>query len=169
MPQRPGASHLGDNLPICQQTQYGAKILRFRDDKGGEYTSGKLDDHLKAHGIAREHTVRATPQQNGAAERLNKTLSEGVIAILTEAHLPASWWGEALAHYVRILNASPTSALAGKTVESGSSGGSDTLRVNAGERSTSDEDLSAACPQAYLYSTETDKVRTGQHAHVKAK
>lgn len=87
------------------------KIGTLRDDKGGEYISKDWDDYMKLHGIRREHTVRSTPQQNGAAERINRTLAEGVTAMLVESHLPASFWGEALATFLYVRNRSPTSSL----------------------------------------------------------
>ena len=42
---------------------------------------------------------------------LRETLAEGITAMLTEAHLPDSYWGYALATMVHIHNRSPTSAL----------------------------------------------------------
>ena len=87
------------------------KIGTLRDDKGGEYISTEWDNYMKLHGIRREHTVRATPQQNGAAERMNRTLAEGVTSMLVEAKLPASFWGEALFTFLYVRNRSPTSSL----------------------------------------------------------
>ena len=54
------------------------KIKVLRSDNGGEY---RLDPFLKLYrdeGIERHFTVRETPQQNGVAERINKTLLEKV-------------------------------------------------------------------------------------------
>ena len=70
------------------ETQFERKIKVFRDDKGGEYMSTEMAKYLKEHGIQREHTARATPQQNGAAERGNRTMAEGVTCMLSEARLP---------------------------------------------------------------------------------
>ena len=58
------------------------KIGALRDDKGGEYISKDWEEHMKLHGIRREHTLRNTPQQNGAAERMNRTLAEGFTSML---------------------------------------------------------------------------------------
>ena len=71
----------------------------------------KWDEHFTKRGIIHEHTTTATPQQNGISERTNRTLMEGVTAMLQDAKLPSSMWGEALQLFVRILNATPTSAL----------------------------------------------------------
>ena len=54
------------------------KIKTLKTDNGGEYTSTRFQDYLKAEGIRHELTVLKTPQQNGIAERLNRTLVETV-------------------------------------------------------------------------------------------
>ena len=90
------------------------KIGALRDDKEGEYISKDWEEHMKLHGIRREHTLRNTPQQNGAAERMNRTLAEGVTSMLVESHLPASFWGEALSTFLYVRNRSPTSSLPSK-------------------------------------------------------
>ena len=94
---------------------FECKVKALRDDKGGEYISREFEAFLAAEGIARQHTVRNEPHQNGVAERANRTLAEGITAMLTEAHLPASYWGYALAAMVHIHNRSPTSALTAMT------------------------------------------------------
>ena len=71
---------------------------------------------MQAEGIAREHTARGTPPQNGVAERRNRTLAEGVTSMRSEAKLPLSFWafwGEALQTFNYVLNMSPTSSLSG--------------------------------------------------------
>lgn len=55
------------------------------------------------------------PQQNGVAEQFNRVLAEGVTAMLSEAGLPLSFWGEAVSALVHVLNCCPTSALPGTT------------------------------------------------------
>jgi hypothetical protein len=77
--------------------------------------SNALDEFCKAEGIERQHTVRARPQQNGVAERVNQTMEEGVVSMLFEAGLPLSFWGEALASFVHVWNRVSTLALSGMT------------------------------------------------------
>ena len=48
------------------------KILRY--DQGGEYTVGAFNSYCKDNGIIHQFTVPHRPQQNGVAERKNKTL-----------------------------------------------------------------------------------------------
>ena len=77
--------------------------------------SREMDDFCAEHGIQRQHSVRARPQQNGVAERANRTMEQGIISMLHQAGLPLSFWGEALAAFVHIWNRTPTSAVPGKT------------------------------------------------------
>lgn len=93
------------------ENQTGYTIKVFRDDKGGEYMSKEMKLHLQKHGIHHEHTIVRTPEQNGISEKTNQTLSKGIMAMLQQANLPSTFWGEALALFVRIMNATPTSSL----------------------------------------------------------
>jgi hypothetical protein len=55
--------------------------------------------------------VKASPQQNGAAERLNRTLKELLVAMLNSAHLPARFWGEGLNYLCHVIVRSPSSSI----------------------------------------------------------
>ena len=79
-----------------------AKIQCMRVDKGGEYMSTKFIDFMLDNGITHQYTVHACPQQNGVAERANRTIEEHVIAMLEESRLPPSFLGQAVAAYVHI-------------------------------------------------------------------
>ena len=70
------------------------KVLRT--DNGGEYTSNKFKNYLKTEGVKYELTVPKTPEQNGVAERMNRTLVEAVRSMLADAKLPHKFWAEAL-------------------------------------------------------------------------
>jgi hypothetical protein len=97
------------------ETQTGLRIKALRDDKGGEYMSNDFNSFLADHGITREHTTRATPQQNGVSERTNRILDEGITTLLHEANLPSSFWNHALSVYIHALNRSPTFSLENQT------------------------------------------------------
>ncbi|KAH9697306.1 hypothetical protein KPL71_023556 [Citrus sinensis] len=56
------------------ENQIGRKVKRLRIDNGLEYCSNEFDEFCRKLGIARHKTVRNTPQQNGLAERMKKTL-----------------------------------------------------------------------------------------------
>ncbi|THH05660.1 hypothetical protein EW145_g4631 [Phellinidium pouzarii] len=97
------------------ENQLNLKIKATRDDKGGEYMPREWDQFCNSEGIHRQHTIRAEPHQNGVAERANWTLVEGITTMLNEAHLPATFWWDAVAAFVHVHNRSPTSAVQGKT------------------------------------------------------
>jgi len=86
------------------EVQQHARVQRIRSDRGGEYTGGEMKAWAEEKGIAWDPTAPYSPQQNGAAERLNRTLLEKVRAMLREAQMADMWWGEALktANYIRV-------------------------------------------------------------------
>ena len=73
----------------------GRKVKTLRTDNGGEFTSKIFEAHLKTCGIRHELTTPKTPEQNGAAERLNRTLVETTRAMLLDANLHQKFWAEA--------------------------------------------------------------------------
>jgi hypothetical protein len=93
------------------ETQYNGVIRFFRQDKGGQFIGNIWDEFFAEHGIRRENTFTATPQQNGVAERKNRILAELVTALLNESKLPKSFWAESLRTVNRALNMLPSSAL----------------------------------------------------------
>jgi transposase InsO family protein len=50
--------------------------MAIRSDQGGEFTSTAFKDELQRLGIIAELTPARTPQSNGLAERVNRTLNE---------------------------------------------------------------------------------------------
>ncbi len=97
------------------ENQLNAKIKGLQDDKGGEYMSNAFIKFTDQCGIHRRHTTRNRPQQNGVAERANRTMGEDISAMLYEAQLPPSLWGEALAAQIHVWNCLSTSSLKSMT------------------------------------------------------
>jgi transposase InsO family protein len=93
----------------------GKRIKCLRDDKGGEFISKEFDDFCSLYGIERQHTARNRPQQNGVAERANRTMEEAVVAMLHEAGAPLSFWGEAISSFIHVWNMVSTSSVASIT------------------------------------------------------
>ena len=62
----------------------GNKIKILRLDNGGEYTSIDFSYFSKEAGIKREYNVPYNPQQNGVAERKNKTIIEAAKAMIDD-------------------------------------------------------------------------------------
>lgn len=98
------------------ERQMGKKVMCIRTDNGGEYC-GPFDHYCRKHGIRHQKTPPKTPQLNGLAERMNRTLIERVRCLLSEAKLSPSFWGEALYTAAHVINLSPAYALDGDVPE----------------------------------------------------
>src|SRR5438046_4765000 len=72
-------------------------------------------DHLKGSGIIHETTAPYSPDQNGVAERANRTIMERVKAVIAEAKLDKRLWMEIADTVVYLKNHSPTTSLDRKT------------------------------------------------------
>ncbi|GKF95119.1 ribonuclease H-like domain-containing protein [Tanacetum coccineum] len=55
-----------------------------------------MNDFYREKGIRREYSVARTPQQNGVAERRNKTLIKAAKTMLADSKLPTTFWAEAV-------------------------------------------------------------------------
>ncbi|SDA02669.1 BZ3500_MvSof-1268-A1-R1_Chr7-2g09552 [Microbotryum saponariae] len=116
--------HKSDVFPTFQtwlaevELETNARLRILRTDNGGEYRSNAFTEFCKSKGIRRQYSIPYTPQQNGRAERVNLSIVEGVLALLADARLPATFWDEAAAYFVYCKNRCSHSALAKQTPES---------------------------------------------------
>jgi hypothetical protein len=69
-------------------------------------------EYLTKEGIEHQQTTRYTPEQNGVAERMNRTLGESTRAMLHTAKLPYKLWPEAWETARYLYSKSPIKALA---------------------------------------------------------
>ena len=65
------------------EKQLGKLMKTLRSDQGGEYLDTKFNDYLIEHGILSHLTTPRTPQQNGVAERRNRTFLDIVRSVLS--------------------------------------------------------------------------------------
>nr|KAJ0220107.1 hypothetical protein LSAT_V11C200064520 [Lactuca sativa] len=79
-------------------------IKVLRTDRGGEYYDPL---YFESTGIIHQTTAPYTPQQNGVAERKNRTLKEMVNSMLSYSGLSEGFWGEAMLIACYILNRTP--------------------------------------------------------------
>ncbi|KAL4340454.1 hypothetical protein GQ457_08G012720 [Hibiscus cannabinus] len=102
------------------EKQCGKQIKIVRTDRGGEYYGRYTEDgqvpgpfakFLQDNGIVGQYTMPGSPDQNGVAERRNRTLMDMVRSMLSGSKLPKSLWVEALKTAVYILNRVPTKAV----------------------------------------------------------
>ncbi|GJQ89357.1 putative ribonuclease H-like domain-containing protein [Tanacetum coccineum] len=77
---------------------YGGKI------SGKEFKNKVMDDFCREKGIKREYSVARTPQQNGVAERRNRTLIEAARTMLADSKLPTTFWAEAVSTACYVQN-----------------------------------------------------------------
>ncbi|GJP67621.1 hypothetical protein CLOP_g24418 [Closterium sp. NIES-67] len=86
------------------QRECGHKVKVIRSDNGGEFIGADFEGELKRKGIQHQLTVPYNPQQNGVAERFNRTLQEGARTLLGRAGLPDPFWVSALRQVALVKN-----------------------------------------------------------------
>nr|GEU91638.1 hypothetical protein [Tanacetum cinerariifolium] len=72
------------------------KVKIIRCDNGTEFKNKVMDDFCREKCIKREYSVARTPQQNGVAERRNRTLIEAARTMLADSKLPTTFWAKAV-------------------------------------------------------------------------
>ena len=96
------------------------RIKCVRSDRGGEYYGrynetgqnlGPFARFLQECGIEAQYTMPGTPQQNGVAERRNRTLLDMVRCMLSHSSLPDFLWGDVIKTAVYILNQVPSKSV----------------------------------------------------------
>ncbi|KAL5826235.1 hypothetical protein ACOSQ4_018032 [Xanthoceras sorbifolium] len=95
------------------ENETGLKIKRLRSDNGGEYRDSRFREFCSNSGIKMEKTVPMTPQQNGVAERMNRTLNERARSMRLHAGLPKMLWAEAVNTAAYLINRGPSVPLDG--------------------------------------------------------
>ncbi|GJZ08302.1 putative ribonuclease H-like domain-containing protein [Tanacetum coccineum] len=80
------------------------KVKIIRSDNGTEFKNKVMDDFCREKGIKREYSVARTPQQNGVAERRNRTLIEVARTMLADSKLPTTFWAEAVSTACYVQN-----------------------------------------------------------------
>jgi hypothetical protein len=95
----------------------GRKIKTLRSDNGGEYTSKCFIDFCIEAGIKREYTIPYNPQQNGVAERKNRSNVEATKAMIHDQSLLVFLWAKASMTIVYVQNKSPHKILKNITPE----------------------------------------------------
>ncbi|GJV31917.1 putative ribonuclease H-like domain-containing protein [Tanacetum coccineum] len=87
---------------IENQLDYKVKVIR--SDNGTEFKNSVMNQFCEMKGIKREFSVARTPQQNGVAERKNRTLIEAARTMLVDSKLPTTFWAEAVNTACYVLN-----------------------------------------------------------------
>lgn len=92
------------------KTEHSRKPKIIRSDRGKEYVNKYLQDYLNNEGIKIQLTAAYSPQQNGVAERKNRSLMEMSRCMLIDANLEKKYWGEAVVTANFLQNRLPTKA-----------------------------------------------------------
>ncbi|GJS40511.1 putative ribonuclease H-like domain-containing protein, partial [Tanacetum coccineum] len=86
------------------ENQLDHKVKVIRSDNGTEFKNSIMNQFCEMKGIKREFSVARTPQQNGVAERKNRTLIEAARTMLVDSKLPTTFWAEAVNTACYVLN-----------------------------------------------------------------
>jgi transposase InsO family protein len=112
-----------DNFKIFKaevENQLDKRIKIVRSDRGGEYygrhtpfgqVPGPFAKFLQENGIVAQYSMSGEPQQNGVAERRNRTLMDMVRSMMSYSTLPLSLWMEALKTAIHIHNRVPSKSV----------------------------------------------------------
>eukprot|EP00253_Pinus_taeda_P028031 PITA_28031 len=111
-----------DDFSPLVEKESRKKVKALRSDNGGEHISGEFKDFCKAEGIRRELIAPHNPQQNGVAERKNRTIVGAARAMLHDQGLPLHLWVEACNTTVYVQNRCPHKILGMSTPEEAYSG-----------------------------------------------
>lgn len=93
---------------LMVSNKFSRKPKVMRSDRGGEYIGQKVTSFFKSQGIQTQYTAPYTPQQNGVAERKNRTLIEMARCMIEDAGLPLNFWAEAVCTANYLQNRLPT-------------------------------------------------------------
>jgi hypothetical protein len=102
---------------VLVENLFERKIKILRSNNGGEYTSNEFGSFCRDAEIKRELTTPYNPQQNGVAERKNRTIMEAIKTMIHDQDLPMHLWAEATRTTIYVQNRLSHSALGFKTPE----------------------------------------------------
>ncbi|GKC59093.1 putative ribonuclease H-like domain-containing protein [Tanacetum coccineum] len=86
------------------ENQINHKVKIIRCDNGNEFKNNDMNQFCRMKGIKREFSVSRTLQQNGVAERKNRTLIEAAKTMLVDSLLPTIFWAKAVSTTCYVQN-----------------------------------------------------------------
>ena len=96
------------------KTQFGTVVRNLRSDNGREYITNEFRAELNKQGILQQLTCPYTPEQNGVAERKNRSIMSVVRCLLCGMNVPKYFWHLAVLTATFLLNRTPSRVLQGK-------------------------------------------------------
>ncbi|GAA5905624.1 hypothetical protein JCM5296_000531 [Sporobolomyces johnsonii] len=101
------------------ERRLGKRLGGVRSDRGGEFVNDEFEAYLRDEGIHHQLTMARAPEQNGIAERANRTIKEHARAMMLAGHLADNLadnlWPYAVFETVRQGNRSSSASLGGGT------------------------------------------------------
>ncbi|GJU62260.1 ribonuclease H-like domain-containing protein [Tanacetum coccineum] len=91
--------------------QFNVDIKALQCDHGGEYDNTRFHDLFRQNGIQFRFSCPRTSQQNGKSKRMLRTINNLIRTLLFEAHIPPSYWVEALNMAAHLLNILPSTTI----------------------------------------------------------
>ncbi|GKB86998.1 putative ribonuclease H-like domain-containing protein [Tanacetum coccineum] len=92
------------DLIVGLENKLRHKVKTIRCDHGTEFKNHLMNEFCAKKGIKREYSIARTPQQNGVAERKNRTLIEAARTMLADSLLPIQFCAEAVNTACYVLN-----------------------------------------------------------------
>ncbi|CAB0006860.1 unnamed protein product, partial [Nesidiocoris tenuis] len=99
------------NFVVEAEAQHKQVVSKIRSDNGGEFSSDEMKRWCKQRGIRQDQGISHTPQLNGRAERLGRTIMSRVRALLLDSGMKDEMWGEAAQTAAYLMNRTPSSTI----------------------------------------------------------
>ena len=96
-----------------EENQFDTKVKQFYSDNAKEYLA--LTEYFIKKGIIYNTSAPYSPEMNGRAERINRTLFNKVRALIIESNLAKKYWGDAILSATYLYNRTPNSTIEYKT------------------------------------------------------
>jgi transposase InsO family protein len=107
--QKSSIAHELINVIARWERQTDSKVQVVRTDRGTEFLNKTFHGYCAQNGIHTEMSAAYTPQQNGVAERANRTIKEKVRTLLLGVNADNSLWNEAAQTAAYLHNVTPVS------------------------------------------------------------
>jgi hypothetical protein len=115
LPTKDGAAAAIKNVQAAAEQKSGKKLRAMCTDHRGEFSANHFKEYLSELGVQQQLTAPYSPPQNGVIERRNQTVVGAARCMLKAKSLPDTFWGEAMATAVYVLNRSTSKGAGGRT------------------------------------------------------
>ena len=102
--QKSDAKQAMRNFIAMVRNQFDTTIKKWHIDNGGEFQGMGMKEFLKENGILVEKGAPYAHQQNGHAERFNRTIMDKAESMRFTACLPNLFWGFVILHAAWVYN-----------------------------------------------------------------